>query len=291
VSDAAKRSGPIFVGGVDEAACLSVREMLAAHPAIGIGLDFAVYAEVAELRRRMRRSIERGFIDLFCDAEGLDVQLLALLDGLANGAVVGPTVCAGAPDDGSRLADLLALIENARAVYVVGDPHRAVARLLAEPPSNEPGAPLPGWPRVEAAVRQVRAALDAGFEVGRRAPERVLVVSAMHLASEPEAQARRLSAFLGRSWDPALLAPLEARRGEVALDLSPGVRFRIAQVFADHGDLRAQGYDLAPSGLPPSVRLWGALASSVGRTALAARRRLRTSRHAGGALSPSKEST
>jgi hypothetical protein len=265
--------------------------MLAAHPAIGAGLDFAIYAEVAELRRRMRRSIERGFIDLFCDPERLDAQLLALLDGFPTAEGEGATVCTGAPDDGSRLADLLALIANARVVYVVGDPRLAVARLLSEPPSNEPGAPLPGWPRVEAAVRQVRAALDTGFEVGRRAPERVLVVSAIRLTAEPEVQARRLSAFLGQPWSPALLAPLEARRAEVARRLPAGVRFRVAQAFADHDDLRTQGYDLAPSSLPAWVRFWGGFTSRIGRTALAARRRLRASRHAGGLLSPSKEST
>ncbi len=290
MSDAANRSGPVFVGGVDVDASLVVREMLAAHPAIGIGLDFAIYAEVAELRRRMRLSIERGFIDLFCDAAQLDAQLLALLDGFsASGERAGPQVCAGTPDDGSRLANLLALIEDARVVYVVGDPRRAVARILREPPATEPGKLVPGWMRVEATLREVRAALDAGFEVGRRAPERVLVVSAMRLAAEPDAQARRLCAFLGQSFDPAVLGPIEGWRRGRAPHLSAAVRVRTAQAFADHEDLRDQGFDLAPSGLPRFVRFWGGLASAVGRAALAARRWLRKARHTG--LSPSKEST
>lgn len=289
MSGAVNRSGLVFIVGIDAEACLSLRDMLVAHPAIGMGLDSRVYGQVAELRHRMRRSIDQGFIDLFCDAERLDAQLRDFLAGLTDvGEHEGPTVCAGEPDDGAHVADLLALVANSRVVYVVGDPRIAIARALRD--STWPTS-MPGWARLETTLRRVRSALDAGFEIGRRMPERILIVSSARFSSEPEAQARRVCAFVGVPWDVALLARLRVSRPADPCELSPGVRFRVAQAFADHDDLRAQGYDLAPSALPAFVRFWGGLGSGIGRMVLAVRRRLRASRHAGVALSPSKEST
>jgi hypothetical protein len=286
------------VGGVDAAACLSVREMLAAHPAIGTGLDFAVYAEVAELRRRMRRSIERGFIDLFCDAEQLDEQLRAFVDGLGGSREeAGLRVCPGDPDDGARLADLVALFPTSRAIHVVGDPRRAVAAALRDSEVLAMRGLFAGPRRLEAAVVRVSRALDGGFAAGRGAPERVLQISALRLAAEPEPEARRLCGFLGLPWEAAMLRPAtRAPRdaASMAAGLSAAARVRIAEDLGGQPELTAHGYPLGLDAMPTAVRLWGWLANRLGKASLAARQRVRALRVAhrdARRVSPSKGPT
>ena len=282
VAAAASESGPVFVGGVVPDATRRVQAALAAHPALGRDLDFALYAELVELRRRMRRSIERGFIDLFCNAEELDQRLRAWRDGLdVPDTGAGLRLCEGEPDSGARLAELAALFPNARLVHVVGDPRRAVAAELTSDAPSEGRGPMADWTRLEAALRRVRTALDAAFEAARAAPERVLAISMARLAGDPEAEARRLCAFLDLPWDAALRAPLEAAAAADAAPgdaLSAGARVWLAGQLGGHPELRALGYDLRDARLPAPQRLWGVLASRLGAASLAARRRVRAAR-------------
>ena len=210
----------VFVGGAPRSGTTLVQNMLDCHPEILGGPEFLNLDRIVEVRNRIQGFIARGSIDAFCSAPEADRLFARLIEDLLlpladrHGARL---LSEKTPSNALVFLELLELFPAARCVFVLRDPRAVVASMLevgarAEAQNHR----APAWTHsLPAAVEHVRRCLIRGFAAADARPDRVHLLAYEALVTDPEAESRRLCAFLGLPWTAAMLAPSrQAHLGE-----------------------------------------------------------------------------
>ena len=272
MAETARRPSPVILVSAAQSGAAALRQMLTRHPAIAIApeFDFLVDAISPDGRLKKRDAFLRS---IACDPDftrlGLTIPVEGSLSGIAHGLldqlaaskpgamVVGFTL--------HRHFDrVLSLWPEARFIHLVRDGRDCAHAMIIAGRAGTMWHGIADW--VEAEMLWDRMAQ-------RLAPERRISVSYEALASEPEAELRRLTAFLGLPFDPAMVAQ-RGLQGHADAGLwrktSPAER-----AAAEHRAARwllHNGYFLSGTVRPPSALRRVAL-SARNRMIIASRRR------------------
>ena len=277
----------VFVGGAPRSGTTLTQNMLDCHPEIVGGPEFLNLDYLVGVRNRMQGFIARGMIDVFCsapEADRLFAQLIGdLLLPLADRQGVR-FLSEKSPTNVLVFDELLDLFPAARCIFVLRDPRAIVASMLESgiradsPEKRAKLRTLPWACSLPHAIAHVRRCFERGFAAADRRPDRVHIVTYEGLVTDPEAETRRLCAFLDIPWTDAMLSPSrKAHLGEKPLTsgtdnlfyssatfgrdpdpaglhrwktrLNARQRGQVTLSLADMPRLAAYGYELAPGRL------------------------------------------
>ena len=178
------------------------------------------------MRNRIQGFIARGSIDAFCSAPEADRLFARLIEDL---------LLPLADRHGARL--LSEKTPSNALVFLTSSSsssrRRAASSCCATRAPSSPrcsrsgpaprrenrGTRAPAWTHsLPAAVEHVRRCLSRGFAAADARPDRVHLLAYEALVTDPEAETRRLCAFLGLPWTAAMLAPSrQAHLGEAPI--------------------------------------------------------------------------
>lgn len=229
-ASAADAAPPIFLGGAGRSGTTLLRVMLDSHPRIACGPELKVLASVAALREEFHARWA-GVLD---SAQVSDVDVDHAFGALVTGLLDPVRRAAGKPRSAEKtpnnvfvFGQLHRMCPDACFVHVLRDGRDVVASLLTMDWTTVDGKPLAYTRDARLAARYwasaVRAARAFAREQAGRA--RFLEVRYEDLVTDPEATLRRLLAFVGEDWDPAVLAYHE-RPHNLAAESSAGAVVR-----------------------------------------------------------------
>ena len=204
MAETARRPSPVILVSAAQSGAAALRQMLTRHPAIAIAPEFDFLVEAIRPDGRLMkrdaflRSIEfdPGFRGL-----GLTIPVEGSLSGIAHGLLdqvaaskASATVVGFTLD--RHFDRVLSLWPEARFIHLVRDGRDCAHAMITAGRAGTMWHGIADW--VEAEMLWDRMA-------HRLAPERRINVSYEALASEPEAELRRLTDFLSLPFDPAVL--------------------------------------------------------------------------------------
>jgi hypothetical protein len=285
----------IFVGGAARSGTTLVQNMLDSHPDIYGAPEFLHIPDIISLRKTLRHSIDREWIDLICSYEDVDRHICSLIEGFLYPLAERSGrrfLSEKTPNNILVFPELISLFPGARFIHVVRDPRAIVASQL----QVGKRAKQRGWQTqdfthgVSAAVEYVDRCFKSGFASSEIAPERVIEVVYERLVANPEYETKRICEFLKVEWSSRMLHPGEIKHpGEKAVtnnvwydtksynrnpepyevdkwrsQLSRMQEFMIVGHFSANKDLRRLGIDLANSNYSWTDRiLCGMLATAA----------------------------
>ena len=263
----------VFVGGSPRSGTTLVQNVLDSHPEILGTPELLHLPDLFRLRSRMSSSIERGFLEFFCDDSDVDRATYEFVERLLGPIVESSEtryVCEKTPSNVLVFSELHDLFPASRFVLVLRDPRAIVSSL------QRVGARASGKASVQryvtdvpAALREVRAYLAAGFAFASERPDRCLTVRYEELTTRPREVTERLCDFLELEWSESMLYPERlSHAGEDALtregvwyvpsefkraltpqrnvawksELDPGHQILVTRAFRDHTGLAEAGY-------------------------------------------------
>ncbi|GEM_PF-740666 len=197
----------VFIGGAGRSGTTLLRVMLDAHPAIHCGPEVKVLPKLARLREAWAASLGSALLDAGIDAQGLDDAFRAFVRTLLRGRAPGAQrIAEKTPHNAASMAVLGSLFPRARFLHVVRD-GRAVAASLQRQAWRDPstGQPLAQCQDLVAGAQYWKQLLLTARHQAALLPGRVLEVRYELLVAEPERELRRVLAFLGEAWNPAVL--------------------------------------------------------------------------------------
>jgi hypothetical protein len=272
-----REAAPILLAGLDHSGKTALRGMLEAHPAIHVVRHLELWTRLhawfvagADGRQRVVRFLATTAVTPPLDHERLSAAAGGDFAALAR--ELGRQVCerAGTSRWGLqeallelRTGEVLRELPEARIVMLIRDPRDRYAEMRARGTVGRGGlgAETAAW------IASARAAMAA---VGRR-PDAFRVVRCEDLGRDPEATLRELCAFLGETFEPAMVRALPAAPGEPLRERD--VAFVQAHAAAE---MEAHGYPSRPVANPAAMlpqRLADASRWQLGR--LSWRRRTR----------------
>jgi hypothetical protein len=279
----------VFVGGSQRSGTTLLQNILDSHPDIHGTAPFIHLEDLLGLRKKFHESIEQGFMEHFCDRDDVDCAIRHMIARLLGPAVErseARLVSEKTPGNALVFDGIHALLPQARFIMVVRDPRAIISSLLAVGERGKRmGLKMPKHTlQVRAAISQVRRHLDAGLDFAMRNPAACRVVRYEDLVLAPEAESRRVCAFLGIEWTDAMLRPSEAdhpgegsrrdawyteeefRRNPESSrvhawkeTLRPRHQVLVTRVFGKNEHLARLGYDLNLNHLSPWRRATGQL--------------------------------
>jgi hypothetical protein len=202
----------ILVGGAPRSGTTLVQNLLDSHPQILGGPEFLHLPEIAAVHDAVRRSAEAGWIDAFGDGAFVNARFAELIENLLL-PLADQHDCKylseKTPQNVLAFESMLEILPEARFIFVLRDPRAVVSSMLqvGRRASAHDRAVGPAYRSLGASVRFVRNCIAAGRSAESAAPQRVLIVEYEKLVADPEAQTRRMCAFLCLDWTPAMLAP------------------------------------------------------------------------------------
>ena len=279
----------VFIGGSPRSGTTLVQNILDSHPVICGGPEFHHLPDIMNLRKALRDSIAKGWIDLICSYEDVDKYIAELIENLLlpladrSGSVL---LSEKTPSNVLVFRDLMEVFPQARFIHLVRDPRAVIASLLkVGERAKQEGWRNPAWTyEVPAAIAHVRKNLEAGFSSAAAAPDRVLTIVYERLVTDPENETKTICNFLNIEWHASLLHPAKkSHSGEKAIvnrvwydketfnrdpvtseiskwksQLTPLQKFMINRGFRDVTELDGYGYDFsddASSPISPFSRL------------------------------------
>lgn len=201
----------IFVGGAARSGTTLVQNMLDSHPEICGAPEFLHIPEIISLRKSLRQSIDRKYIDFFSH-EDVDRHMCSLIESFLYPLAEQYRrrfVSEKTPDNVLVFPDLISLFPGARFIHVVRDPRGIIASQLQVGKRGEQR----GWKTqdfthsVFAAVEYVHQCLTTGFASVEIAPQRVLEVVYERVVANPEYETKRICEFLKVEWSSRMLYP------------------------------------------------------------------------------------
>jgi hypothetical protein len=297
MSSANQEAHFIFVGGSPRSGTTLVQNILDSHPDIFGGPEFLHLPDIIALRSKLHRSIEREWITLFCNREGVDAKIRELIESLLLPTAKAQHVkflSEKTPENILVFSELAELFPDAHFIHVVRDPRAIVASML------QVGARAKGKNvrtaryaySLHEAIRYLKKSLDAGFKAGSAFPDKIHTVLYEKLVTAPEQEIRKICDYLDIDWQPAMLAPANQNHaGERAITvnsdelfydretyysnphsaslekwkrtLSPAQQIAVIDAFKENSTLQAFGYDLSSSSLDVKSRIAGKLLNTA----------------------------
>lgn len=274
----------IFVGGCPRSGTTLVQNMLDSHPDIFGGPEFLHLQDIIQLRKKLRRSISVGWIDLFCSHEDLDRHLRLLVRNLFL-PLADKYGCSymseKSPMNILVLSELTELFPEAHFIHVIRDP-RAIVSSMKEVRvrAKEKQVDIPSFTAsISSSIAYTRRCFEAGFAAVETAPDKILTLVYEHLVRNPEKESKKICKFLGLDWSSRMLAPQNKKHlGEKAIttnsdeiwydrktyyqdphgssiekwktQLTPLQQIEITRAFRNDKALSSLGYDFSLDSIP-----------------------------------------
>ena len=285
----------IFVGGAARSGTTLVQNMLDSHPDICGAPEFLHIPDIIRLRKALRQSIDRKYID-FVSCEEVDRHICSLIESFLYPLAEQygrRFLSEKSPNNVLVFPDLISLLPGARFIHVVRDPRAIIASQLQVGKRGE----QKGWKTqdfthsVLAAVEYVQQCFKTGFASFAIAPQRVLEVVYERVVANPEYETKRICEFLKVEWSSRMLHPGEMKHpGERAMtnnvwydmksynrnpephevekwksQLSRMQEFMIVGNFSGNKDLLRLGIDLANSHYSWTDRMLSGMLATAAR--------------------------
>jgi len=269
----------IFVGGCPRSGTTLIQNMLDSHPDIFGGPEFLHLQDVIELRKKLRRSISVGWIDLFCSYEDLDGHLRALIQNILLPLADkhgGKYMSEKSPDNILAFSELVELFPEAHFIHIVRDP-RAIVSSMQDvcARAKQKNIDIPAYTATPSSrIAYTTKCFDSGFAAVKKFPDKILTVVYESLVKDPEKETLKICRFIGLEWDSRMLAPQKKKHlGEKAITtksdeiwydvntyyqephdrniekwkkrLSAIQQIRVSRAFKHHKELKALGYDFS----------------------------------------------
>lgn len=209
-ASSAPAAPPIFIGGAGRSGTTLVRSILNAHPRIAIGAELKVTPAIAQCWQTVRQ--HEAYLGEEFDLAPADVdaafgQLVATLLETHRRRSGKPRVGEKTPNNVFAFPALHRMFPGSPLVHVVRDGRDVVRSLLEKDWTTPDGQPMAITRDPAAAAAYWRRAVMAGLA----AAEDPSLAGRYHemryetLVHDPEAAVRKLLAFVGEPWDPAVL--------------------------------------------------------------------------------------
>ncbi|MEC8191127.1 MAG: sulfotransferase [Myxococcota bacterium] len=214
---------PVFLGGTWDSGVRTLQGMIDRHSSLEAGEETKLIPLICSLRNEWWNGMAPDLEAAGIGEPQLNGAVKAFIETLLSGATASTRLRSveTTPHTLLHMESLATIFPRARFVHVVRDGRDVVGSLLQrdwmDPTTGEkvwccqsPKAAAEYWVHVVDAIR----------EQGARLPGRYLEVSYEDLIAQPEASMRRVLAFLGETWEPAVLdrviAEPEVRPGNEA---------------------------------------------------------------------------
>lgn len=280
----------IFIGGCPRSGTTLVQNMLDSHPDIFGGPEFLHLQDFIELRKKLRGSITREWIDLFCSHDGLDQHLRSLILDLflpladKHGCKY---MSEKSPMNVLVFLELTELFPEAHFIHVIRDPRAIVSSLQAVcTRAKQKQINIPHFTAdISSSIAYTSRCFEAGLAALKKAPDKILTVTYECLVKDPERETKKICKFLGLEWNSQMITPqknkhlgekaITSRSGEIWYDvktyyqdphdkniekwkkrLSPIQQVRITRAFKDYEEIRTFGYDFSLDNLPWMKRIF-----------------------------------
>lgn len=283
----------VFIGGAGLSEGQEIARALDAHPSVERIPSFVPVADIVAVRNKMQDSVSRGWIDMICSDEDVDLKLRALFEGLLSGCK-SAVLCCELSRGSRQFFDLAKILPSARFIRVVRDPRESALELL-ESSGERPAFSL-RYPQIEQLIEHLRRSFEddprvlRGEETGEQSvtvargrKDRLLTVQALDLIRDRDEQMKRICAFLDIDFPDSMRRPADDEDVEVPelrwpKSLSAADQMAIAKGLCGQPVLTGLGFDLSPASLSPAVRTIGALTSMLMRVSYQLRTRVRSLR-------------
>lgn len=280
----------IFVGGCPRSGTTLVQNMLDSHPDIFGGPEFLHLQDFIQLRKKLRRSISVGWIDLFCSYDDLDRHLSGLVQNLflhLADRYGCRYMSEKSPMNILVLSELTELFPEAHFIHVIRDPRAIVSSMReVQTRAKQKKIDIPYFTaNISLSIAYTLRCFAAGFAAVEKAPDKILTIVYERLVEDPETETKRLCKFLGLEWNTQMLTPQKKKHlGEKAITsnsdeiwydmktyyqdphdeniekwkkrLSPIQQVRITRAFKGYEELRTFGYDFSLDNLPWMKRVF-----------------------------------
>ena len=280
----------IFIGGCPRSGTTLVQNMLDSHPDIFGGPEFLHLQDFIQLRKKLRRSISVGWIDLFCSYDDLDRHLRALVHNLflpLADRYGCKYMSEKSPMNVLVLSELTELFPEAHFIHVIRDP-RAIVSSMREvrTRAKQKQIHIPYYTaNISSSIAYTLRCFEAGFAAVEKAPDKILTIVYERLVEDSEKESKKICKFLDLEWNTQMLTPKKKKHlGERAITsnsdeiwydmktyyqdphdeniekwkkrLSPIQQVRITKAFKDYEALRTFGYDFSLDNLPWMKRVF-----------------------------------
>jgi hypothetical protein len=204
-----ERHAPIFIGGQRRSGTTLMRTMLNRHPHIALVPRESFFIQ----DRRFETFFDdllawhsKRFAKMGIGPSEMDRAVAALIDHLFMPFALHKGAHRWADKTTvniTRIDYLFRLFPGAQFIHLIRDPRDTLCSMKQQAATDKPN-----WVKFTAEVTAPEwvACIAAGLP-WRARPERYLEVRYEHLARDPEAVMRRVLAFLGEPWYPAVLDP------------------------------------------------------------------------------------
>ena len=289
----------IIIGGAPRSGTTLLQNMLDCHSDILGGPEFLHLPDIIELRKKLRTSLDRKWINLICSYEDVDDRIREMIEGfLISFADKENTrlLCEKTPESVLVFSELAEVLPDARFIHVVRDPRATIASLLevGKKAAQRGKTPPIQTRNLNVAIKCVKQCLEKGLDAVEKVSDRLLTIRYEDLASEPEAVTKKICHFLDLEWQPELCAPSDKKHiGEQAItvnsneiwydkksynrnptteslekwkqSLSPTHQIAIFNAFGSDSRLSELGYSLSIEHLTTSERIISAAITHIMR--------------------------
>ena len=293
------RSQLVFIGGAGLSEGQEIAQALEAHPSVERVPSFIPVADIIAVRNKMHDSVSRGWIDMICSDEDVDLKMRSFFESLLSGCS-SVILCCELSRGSSQFRDLAKLLPGARFIRVARDPRESALELLESSGTLPPFSLR--YPQVEELVDHLsRSFADDPSVFEREEVERqsvtaergregnLLTVRTLDLVRDRDAEMKRICAFLEIEYCDAMRMPSGERNAEIPemrwpKSLGAGDQMAITTGLYDQSVLAGLGFDLSPASLSPAVRAMGSLSRSLSRVSYQLRTRVSLLRKKWGTL-------
>ena len=278
----------IFVGGCPRSGTTLVQNMLDSHPDVFGGPEFLHLQDIIQLRKKLKRSISVGWIDLFCSHEELDRHLRTLVQNLflpLSDERQCTYLSEKSPMNILVFSELIDLFPEAHFIHIIRDPRAIVSSMQdVRMRAKQKQVDIPSYTTsISSCIDFTRKCFKAGFSSLEKFPEKILTVPYEHLVSNPEKESKKICKFLGIDWNDQMLMPqnrkhlgekaITSNSGEIWYDvktyyqephnknikkwkkrLTPLQQVKITMAFTNCEELRKFGYDFSLNNIPLTKR-------------------------------------
>ena len=196
----------VFIGGAGRSGTTLFRSMLSAHPRFWCGPELKLVSAICGLRDQWLDSMGSDLREAGVTAEVLDDAVRSFISSLLRGTAQGERIAEKTPHNLLHMKSLGRMFPQARFIHVVRD-GRAVSASLVKQAWMDPATGGPVWycSDLESASRYWAQVVSVVRQQSRAVPGRFLELRYEDLVTNPDLTMRRVLAFLGERWDPAVL--------------------------------------------------------------------------------------
>ncbi len=202
----------IIIGGSPRSGTTLLQNMLDCHSKILGGPEFLHLPDIIELRKKLRTSLDREWINLICSYEDVDNHIREMIEAFLIGFAdkqKANLLCEKTPESVLVFSELAEVLPDTRFIHIVRDPRATISSLLevGKKAINKGEAPPEQTKNIDCAIKCVKQCLNGGFKAINNIPDRLLTIRYEDLTNDPEYISKEICSFLGLDWEASLCAP------------------------------------------------------------------------------------